>query len=106
MSNGGQGISLPAVASTRPIVPVDARVSVPAGMSQPSQTEPSVASEPTNLPTQPPVVPEPSATRAGDDVRRRKLESTVDDFRSGRKRHIEAVSAILRELESEPLLSE
>jgi hypothetical protein len=34
------------------------------------------------------------------------LESTVDDFRSGRKRHIDAVTAILQELESEPLLSE
>jgi hypothetical protein len=50
--------------------------------------------------------PEPGAIRAGDEARRRRLESTVDDFRSGRKRHIDAVTAILQELTSEPLLSE
>ena len=81
---------------TRTIIPIQAGGSssnppVKAGTTQNSRTQPSVSPEPRVQP--------------GDNARRRRLESIVDDFRSGTTSQYAAFSAILQELESEPKLS-
>ena len=79
---------------TRPLIPLEAEVSPNSGgTSQPSQTQPSIA-------------PESPGIRTGDNARKRRMEARVDEFRKGNCSKYDAITAILRELESEPLLSE